>query len=386
MKKAGIPAGPATRDSELRIQHAGARITRVSVSKIGRPGKGSTRSTCAGLLWLAILVWTCVLSQNSALAGQTDVMAVIRDRGHLVCGGANDEIGLSSVTSNGSWTGIYSDLCRALAIAIVDDPKAVRFVPLAGTQRFRALADGQVDILARNTAWTASRELREDVSFAGTFFFDGKRFLIRRSSGILSALELSGVDACLLAGSLTEASVAHYFSKRGMKFNPKKSETWTEVLENYKKQNCLVLAADSVQLSILRNSLADKEHHSLLPELFDIDAFGPYVSGQDPKWRQAVRWIINALVLAEEHGINKKNVAELKQSSADASSSMFAVADAVGKQLGFVEGWFWKLIQHVGNYGEVFERNLGRGSSIGLTRGPNRPASMGGLLRAPALR
>ncbi|MEM6498129.1 MAG: amino acid ABC transporter substrate-binding protein, partial [Pseudomonadota bacterium] len=127
-------------------------------------------------------------------------------------------------------------------------------------------------------------------------------------------------------------------------------------------------------------------HHSLLPELFDIDAFGPYVSGQDPKWRQAVRWIINALVLAEEHGINKKNVAELKQSSADASSSMFAVADAVGKQLGFVEGWFWKLIQHVGNYGEVFERNLGRGSSIGLTRGPNRPASMGGLLRAPALR
>ena len=364
----------------------GARRRGASVVSSVLSGMDAVKTTCARLLLLGVMVGTCVLSQNSVSAAQTDMMAVIRDRGHLVCGGANDEVGLSSVTSNGSWTGIYSDLCRALAIAIFGDPKAVRFVPLAGTQRFRALAEGQIDILARNTAWTASRELREDVSFAGTFFYDGKRFLIRKSSGILSALELSGVDACLIAGSLTEASVERYFSKRGMKFNPKKSETWTEVLENYKQQTCLVLAADSVQLSILRNSLADKDHHSLLPEMFDVDAFGPYVPGRDPKWRKVVRWVIDTLVLAEEHGITQKSAAKLKQSSDRAAGAMLAIADAAGKQLGLVEGWFQKVIQTVGNYGEVFERNLGRGSSIGLTRGPNRPASMGGLLQTPALR
>ncbi|MEM8977241.1 MAG: transporter substrate-binding domain-containing protein [Pseudomonadota bacterium] len=386
LKNAGLSAGAVMLVSQLLRNDGSTGLIGTPIVNIKLSVIDSFRTACAGLLWYGVLVLTCLLPQVPALAAQTDTMAVIRDRGHLVCGGANDEIGLSSVTSGGNWTGIYSDLCRALAIAIFDDPKAVRFVPLAGTQRFRALADGQIDILARNSARTASRELREDVSFAGAFFYDGKRFLIRKSSGILSALELSGADACLIAGSLTEASVAHYFSKRGMKFHPKTSETWTEALENYKKQTCLVLAADTVQLSLLRSSLEDKEDHSLLPEMFDVDAFGPYVPGQDPRWRKAVRWIIDALVLAEEHGITQENVVKLNRSSQNASGTMLGIAEAAGKQLGFVEGWFQKLIQKVGNYGEVFERNLGRGSSIGLARGPNRPASMGGSLQVPALR
>jgi len=343
-------------------------------------------SGVGGFLCLGLLSSGLLSGQSTAFAAEADVHERIRDRGHVVCGTANDEMGFSSVSSDGEWSGLYIDLCQAIAIAVLGDDRAVKFVPLVGTRMFGSLRDGKIDVLARNTAWTASRDLQANVSFAGTFFYDGKSFLIRKSSGILSALELSGADACLIEGSLTEASVRRYFSKRGMKFNSKPSETWTEVLENYKKRTCLVLAADSVQLSILRNSLDDKDEHSLLPEKFEIDAFGPYVSSKDDDWRKAVAWIIHALVMAEEQNITRNNISDMQKSVGKNKRSIFAIAEVVGKQMGFVENWFVKMIEATGHYGEVFERNLGKGSAINLNRGPNRPVSLGGLLRAPALR
>ncbi len=338
--------------------------------------------------WLVlVLVSMCFLDGPSrALAGQPDTVERVRERGHLVCGTANDEMGFSSVSSDGEWSGLYIDLCRAIATAVLGDAQAVKFIPLVGPAMFRSLADGKIDVLARNTAWTASRVLQYDVSFAGTFFFDGKGFLIRKSSGILSALELSGADVCLIEKSLTEASVQRYFSRRGMRFNAKQSETWTDVLENYKNRTCLVLAADSAQLSILRNSLADKDQHSLLPELFEADAFGPYVARKDDAWRAAVEWIIHAFVWAEQQNLSRSTIAEAQEETGSNRRPIFSIADAAGRQFGFVDNWLVQLISKLGHYGEVFERNLGKESAIGLNRGPNRPASVGGLLRAPALR
>ena len=336
--------------------------------------------------WLAICLLSCLCVSTLARAEERGILASIRDRGHVICGTANDEVGFSEVSSDGKWSGLYIDLCKAIGVAVLDDPEAAKFVPLVGTQRFRALADGKIDVLARNTAWTTSRDLQGNVRFAGPLFYDGKSFLIRKSSGILSALELSGADICLIEGGLTETSVSRYFSTRGMQFNLKKSETWTGVLENYNKENCLVLAADSVQLSFLRNSLPNKNAHSLLPEVFDVDAFGPYVQAKDESWRQAVAWIIHALVIADEQGVTRDNVERLKASADNRLSSVLVIAEAARNRFGFVESWFSKLIGSIGSYSEVFDRNLGSNSRVGLSRGPNKPVSQGGLLRAPALR
>ena len=356
------------------------------VSGDTQPRRALSCFRASSLCWLAVYLVSCLCGPTIARSEERGILASIRDRGHVICGTANDEVGFSEISSDGQWSGLYIDLCKAIGVAVLDDPEATKFVPLVGTQRFRALADGKIDVLARNTAWTTSGDLQGDVRFAGPLFYDGKGFLIRKSGGILSALELSGADICLIEGGLTETSVSRYFSRRGMQFNLKKSETWTGVLENYNKESCLVLAADSVQLSFLRNSLPNKNAHSLLPEIFDVDAFGPYVRANDEGWRQAVAWIIHALVIADEQGVTRDNIEKIKASTDNRRSSILAIAEAARNRFGFVENWFSKLISTIGNYGEVFDRNLGGESRIGLSRGPNRPVSKGGLLRAPALR
>ena len=335
---------------------------------------------------LCLLVAIALIDTRPAAAGKSGILEAVRERGHVVCGTGQNESGFSVQHGAAGWQGLFVDLCRAVASAVFGKRDAVKFRPLAGAERFQAVAKREVDLLSRSTAWTLTRDAQSDVQFVSSFFYDGKGFLISKSAGVTSALELSGARVCLVSGGLTEASVRSYFMRRDMKFSMIVSETWSDAMKRYLSEQCIVLAADVSRLAIERSKLDDRDGHILLPEIFSFDAFGPVVHANDSRWFKVVRWVIFALLRAEELDLDGKSIAGAAKSDDPEVSGFLRAAAAASTELGLPEAWLVKIIREVGNYADIYERHFGEESGVGLKRGRNGLMINGGAFSTPAFR
>ncbi|MCB1510970.1 MAG: transporter substrate-binding domain-containing protein [Hyphomicrobiaceae bacterium] len=311
----------------------------------------------------------------------------IRARGHVRCGVSAGAIGFSVAEKNQEWHGMNADLCRALATAVVGSAGKVVFVAVPSSRRIAALTEREVDILVRQTPRTFSRDLEHRQRFVAPFYHGGHGFLTRKSNGLASALELSGATVCLIAGSGGERAATRFFERHGMKFTAVRSETWSEVRQNYKAKRCLVLAADTVWLAHMREQLSGEGGpHIMLPELIDAEIFGPYVLDHQPRWKRIVQWTIYGLIAAEDVGIKQSNAGAAATSSNPEIRYLAGADGTIGRALGLAPDWLMQVVARIGNYGEIFERHLGRNSRLQLARGRNALVRKGGLMLAPAFR
>ena len=335
---------------------------------------------------LCLLSALMLVDVRPAGAGKDGILDAVRQRGHLICGTGQNEVGFSMQHGAAGWRGLFVDLCRAVASAVLGNRDAVRFRPLAGAERFQAVAKREVDLLSRSTAWTLSRDSRAEVQFVTAFFHDGQGFMIAKSAGVTSALELSGARVCMVSGGLTETSVKAFFMRRGMKFSTIVSETWSDAMKRYIAGQCIVLAADVSRLAIERSKLQDPGAHILLPEIFSYDAFGPVVHSADPRWFKIVRWVIFALLRAEQLDLDGNSI-RAAAASADPQVSGFArAAAAASDELNLPENWLINVITEIGNYADIYERHFGEVSGVGLKRGRNALVIDGGAFSTPAFR
>ena len=309
-------------------------------------------------------------------------LAAVRRRGRLNCGVHEGLVGFAYTDNRGQWRGFDVDFCRAMAAAIFNDPDAVRFVPLTTAQRFEALREGRVDVVWRNTSWTMDRDVTEDVSFAGTNYYDGQGFLVRRALNLGSATELNGARICVQAESTSQLNLADYFRLRGLEYEAVVVATEEEARRAYGEERCDAFTADVSALAAARTTLANPEQHAILPDVISKEPLGPIVRREDPHWTRVVRWTLNALILAEEYGVTRDTVADQAKEARDPRiRRLLGVEGEFGTRLGLSDRWAYQAISAVGNYGEVFARNLGSDSALDLARGLNaqwnaRPAGL----------
>ncbi|MFC5374329.1 amino acid ABC transporter substrate-binding protein [Brevundimonas faecalis] len=316
-------------------------------------------------------------------------LAAIKQRGRLNCGVHQGLVGFAFTDNRGAWRGFDVDFCRATAAAIFGDPDAVRFVPLTAEQRFEALRDGRVDVLWRNTSWTMSRDTGGELSFAGINYYDGQGFLVRRALNLNSAVELNGARICVQAGSTTELNVEDYFRTRGIEYRPVVVKTEEEARQTYAQEGCDAFTADISALAAARTTLANPQQHAILPDVISKEPLGPVVRQGDEQWTAVIRWTLNALILAEELGVTKANVEALARDSQDSRvRRLLGDEGDFGPSVGLPRTWARDAVAAGGNYGEIFERNLGQQSALNLARGLNAQwsARPGGLIYALPIR
>ncbi|MGO4409902.1 amino acid ABC transporter substrate-binding protein [Brevundimonas sp. M-11_2] len=314
---------------------------------------------------------------------ESPTLAAIKQRGRLNCGVHQGLVGFAYTDNRGAWRGFDVDFCRATAAAIFGDPDAVRFVPLTAEQRFEALRDGRIDVLWRNTSWTMSRDTGGELSFAGVNYYDGQGFLVRRALNLSSAAELNGARVCVQAGSTTELNVEDYFRTRGIEYRPVVVKTEEEARQAYAREACDAFTADISALAAARTTLPNPQQHVILPDVISKEPLGPVVRGGDDQWTAVIRWTLNALILGEELGVTKANVAALERDSQDPRiRRLLGQEGEFGPSLGLPRTWARDAIAAGGNYGEIFERNLGAQSPLNLARGLNAQwsARSGGLV------
>jgi general L-amino acid transport system substrate-binding protein len=321
---------------------------------------------------------------------QGATLKAIRARGHLNCGVNTGLIGFAFTDNGGKWQGFDIDFCHATAAVIFGDPNAVRFIPLGSTERFTALQSGEVDVLWRNTSWTFSRDTGNHLDFAGINYFDGQGFLVRRSLNLHSAAELTGARICVQTGSTTELNVADFFRSKGIKYTPVVVDTEDQAHADYAREACDALTADMSELASVRTILDDPNAHMLLPEVISKEPFGPVVRQGDSQWEDVIRWTLNATLLAEELGITRENVDDVRRTSTNPEiRRLLGVEHGYGAMLGVSDDWAYRIIKNEGNYGQIFERNLGKSSALKLDRGMNalwNAQPKPGLMYAPPLR
>ncbi|WP_299348129.1 amino acid ABC transporter substrate-binding protein [uncultured Maritalea sp.] len=321
------------------------------------------------------------------LPAQANTLSQVRERGHLLCGVNTSLPGFAIQQTNGTWTGFDVDFCRAVAAAIFADSNAVNFIPLNATQRFDALQSGEIDLLSRNTTWTFSRDTKLKLNFAGTSYFDGQGFLIAKRININSALDLQGARICVQVDTTTEHNLSDFLQAQRIHYFPIRFKDAEEAIELYRRGDCDVYTADASALAATRASLATPSDHTILPEIISKEPLGPVVREGDEMWTNLVRWTLNALIVAEELNVTSKNVEMLAKTTVHRDvGRLLGTQDALGTQLGLEVDWVVAVIKSVGNYGEVFERNIGEGTPIGLARGLNDQWQKGGLLYAQPFR
>ena len=326
-----------------------------------------------------------------ALAAVTASAATLDDvkaKGFLQCGSNTGLAGFGSPNDAGDWSGFDVDFCRALASAIFDDPKAVKFSPLSAKERFTALQSGEVDVLARNSTWTISRDTSLGLDFPAVNYYDGQGFMVRKDLGVASALQLSGASICVQTGTTTELNLADYFKANNLQYNPVVFEKQEEVDAAYDAGRCDVYTTDQSGLYSVRLTLKDPDNHIVLPEIISKEPLGPVVRHGDNQWADIVRWTHYAMLTAEEFGITQANVAEMmKSENPEIKRILGQEADTkIGTDLGLTNDWVVRIIKHVGNYGESFERNVGAGSQLKIARGLNAAWNKGGLQYSPPIR
>ena len=312
----------------------------------------------------------------------------VKARGTLNCGVTTGLVGFAAPNANGEWEGFDVGVCRAVAAAVLGDPTAVEFVPTTGKTRFTALASGEIDMLARNTTWTFSRDVDLGFEFVGINYYDGQGFMVPKELGVSSAKELDGATVCIQTGTTTELNLADYFRKNNLSYEPVPIATNAEAQPLYLEGACDVYTTDASGLAATRAAFENPGDHVVLPEIISKEPLGPLVRHGDNEWGDIVRWTLNALIAAEEYGVTSANVADMASAPGDSPeiNRLLGTEGTLGEMLGLEADWAVKAISAGGNYGELFEKNIGENTPIGLARGLNAQWTEGGLLYAPPFR
>ncbi|WP_101065501.1 amino acid ABC transporter substrate-binding protein [Roseovarius salinarum] len=312
----------------------------------------------------------------------------IKARGKLNCGVTTGLVGFAAPDANGEWQGFDVAVCRAVAAAVLEDKTAVEFVPTTGKTRFTALASGEVDMLARNTTWTLTRDVDLKNEFVGINYYDGQGFMIPKALGVTSAKELNGATVCIQTGTTTELNLADFFRANDMEYEPVPIETNAEAQQQYLAGACDVYTTDSSGLAATRATFENPSDHVILPEIISKEPLGPLVRHGDQAWGDIVRWTLNALISAEENGLTSANVEELAEKGTDKPevNRILGVEGNLGEMLGLDDRWAVRAIAAGGNYGELFAKHIGEDTPVGLARGLNALWTDGGLMYAPPFR
>jgi general L-amino acid transport system substrate-binding protein len=312
----------------------------------------------------------------------------VKARGKLNCGVTTGLVGFAAPDANGEWQGFDVAVCRAVAAAVLGDATAVEFVPTTGKTRFTALASGEIDMLARNTTWTFSRDVDLKFTFVGVNYYDGQGFMVPRELGVTSAKDLDGATVCIQTGTTTELNLADFFRSNNISYEPVPIETNAEAQQQYLAGACDVYTTDASGLAATRATFEAPGEHVVLPEIISKEPLGPLVRHGDDEWGDIVRWTLNALVTAEEIGVSSANIAELSAAPTNNPeiNRLVGTEGTLGAMLGLDGDWAKRAIMAVGNYGEVFEANIGESTTIGLARGLNAQWKDGGLMYSPPFR
>ncbi len=337
-----------------------------------------------GLAAGAALAMTVVTASAQAPRSQLDQ---VKARGVLNCGSNTGLAGFGTPDAQGNWSGLDVDYCRAIAAAIFDDPTKVRFVPLTAQARFTALQSGEVDVLVRNSTWTMSRDTTLGITFVATNYYDGQGFMVRKSLGVTSALKLDGAQVCTQQGTTTELNLADFFRKNNIKYTPVTFATADETRNAYEAGRCDAFTTDASGLYAERLKLAKPDDHIVLPEIISKEPLAAAVRANgDTQWANIVKWTHYAMINAEELGVTRANVQQSLTSTNPEIRRMLGVEGRFGEGIGLTNDWVVRIVRHVGNYAESFERNVGSGSRLGIQRGTNALWSAGGLQYAPPIR
>lgn len=317
---------------------------------------------------------------TSAWAGTLDK---VLQRGRLVCGVNGGLPGFSYLNPDGSWSGFDADYCRAVAAAVLGDPKAVEFVPLTAAQRLPAVQTGEVDVLIRNTTWTLLRDTDNRLNFAPTIFYDGQGFMVRKSAGVKDLKDLAGASICVQTGTTTELNLADTMRALNIPFTPVVFDEIDTTYNAYEQGRCDAVTSDKSQLAARRSIMKNPNDHVILEATISKEPLAPVVAHGDDQWYDVVKWVVFATFFAEEMGITSRNVDSFRESRNPDIRRFLGLEGNLGRALGLSSDWAVRVIKAVGNYGEIFDRNL---TPLGLPRGVNRPYTQGGILYAMPFR
>jgi len=336
------------------------------------------------LLSLALGTAVSLAGISAASAGTLDD---VKSKGFIQCGVSQGLIGFSNPDDKNNWTGLDVDFCRAVAGAVFGDGQKVKFTPLSAKERFTALQSGEIDILSRNTTWTMGRDTSLGLVFAGVTYYDGQGFLVKKSLGVDSALKLDGASVCTQTGTTTELNLADYFRANNMKYEVVAFEKADEVIAAYDSGRCDVFTTDQSGLYAERLKLKNPDENVVLPEIISKEPLGPVVRQGDDAWFNVVKWTYFALINAEEAGVTAANVDDMTANSTDPNiRRLLGVEGDFGKAIGLENNWAANAVKAVGNYGEMFDRNVGPETNLKISRGVNALWSKGGIQYAPPVR
>jgi general L-amino acid transport system substrate-binding protein len=311
----------------------------------------------------------------------------VKKAGTLKCGITTGLAGFAEVGADKKWKGLDVDMCRAVAAAVFGDASKVTYVPLTTKERFTALQSGEIELLARNTTWTNTRDTSLGLNFTGVNYYDGQGFLVSKKLGVNSAKELDGATVCITAGTTTELNLSEYFGANDMKYSPITYDTADQVLNGFKTGRCDLITSDQSQLYSLRTKLDNPGNYKVLPEIISKEPLGPVVRQGDDVWFNIVKWSLNALITAEEFGVTQANADSLaKNTKQPEVSRLLGTSGKLGENLHLDAKWSYNIIKQVGNYSESFERNVGMNSPLKIVRGVNALWSKGGILYSPPFR
>jgi len=323
----------------------------------------------------------------SAVSAQAPTtLAQVKQRNILNCGSNTGLAGFGVPDAQGNWQGLDVDYCRAIAAAIFNDPSKVKFIPLSAKDRFTALQSGEVDVLVRNSTWTMTRDASLGLLFTGVNYYDGQGFMVRKKLGVTSALQLSGASVCTQQGTTTELNLADYFRANNLKYEVVAFASSDETVKAYDAGRCDAFTTDASGLYAERLKLTAPDEHIVLPEIISKEPLGPSVRNNDPQWFNLVKWVHFAMLNAEELGVTKANVDEMLKSPNPEIKRLLGTEGKFGETVGLTTDWVVRIIKHVGNYGESFDKNVGSGSLLKIARGQNALWTKGGLQYAPPVR
>lgn len=331
-----------------------------------------------------VTLCTAVMLSLPAQAGKT--LDTIKSRDQLVCGVNVALAGFSSADSEGKWSGMDVDYCKALAAAVLGDASKVKYVPLNAQQRFTALQSGEIDILSRNTTWTLTRDASLGANFVGTIYYDGQGFMVKKELKVASAKELDGATVCVQSGTTTEKNLTDFARANKLDIKPLVFEKNEAATGAYHSGRCEAYTTDASGLAAERTIAKNPDEHLILPEIISKEPLGPLVRRGDDEFFAISKWVLNALIEGEEYGLTQANLDEKKTSDDPNIQRILGTAEDMGTLLGLDKEWAYRALKATGNYGEIFERNVGKSSPLKLERGLNKLWNQGGILYAPPIR
>ena len=332
---------------------------------------------------IALLCGLAALVPNLASA---DTLSEVIKKGTLNCGVSTGIPGFSATDSKGVWKGLDVDFCRSLASAVLGDASKVKYIPLTAKERFTALQSGEIDVLARTTTWTATRDTSLGLNFAGVNYYDGQGFLVSKKLGVSSAKELDGATFCIQAGTTSELNLTDYFKANNMEYKGVTYDTSGQTIDGFKKGRCDAVTSDASQLYGLKQKMDDPSSAIVLPEIISKEPLGPVVRQGDDKWFNIVKWTMFATLEAEELGVSSANVDKMLKSNNPSVKRLLGTSGKAGENLGLKSDWAYQIVKNVGNYGESFDKHVGKDSPLNISRGLNNLWNKGGLMYSMPVR